>query len=43
MSAINYISFELAEMQHREYEAQASRYWGQNVTKSERPDRRDAN
>jgi hypothetical protein len=26
-------------MQRREYEMQASRYWGQNVTKSERPAR----
>ena len=28
---------ELGKMQHREYEAQASRYWGQNVTKVDQP------
>ena len=36
---INYITFELAEIQHREYGAEASRYWGQNVTKSDQPAR----
>ena len=30
-------NFELGKMQHREYEAQASRYWAQNVTKSDQP------
>jgi hypothetical protein len=30
-------NFELGKMQHREYEAQASRYWGQMVTSKESP------
>ena len=30
-------NFEQGKMQHREYEAQASRYWGQNVTKHDKP------
>jgi len=32
-------NFELGKMKHREYEAQASRFWGQNVTKSDQPAR----
>jgi hypothetical protein len=30
-------NFELGKMQHREYEAEASRYWGQDVTKDDQP------
>jgi hypothetical protein len=30
-------NFELGKMQHREYEAQASKYWGQNVTQDDKP------
>ena len=30
-------NFELGKMQHREYEAQASKYWGQNVTQDDSP------
>ena len=30
-------NFELGKMQHREYEAQASKFWGQNVTKDGKP------
>ena len=30
-------NFELGKMQHREYEAEASRYWGQEVTSKEKP------
>lgn len=30
-------NFEFGRMQHREYEAQASKYWGQDVTKDGRP------
>ena len=29
-------NFELGKMQHREYEAQASKYWEQNVAKAEK-------
>ena len=30
-------NFELGKMQHREYEAQASNYWGQRVIKEDKP------
>ncbi len=30
-------NFEFGKMQHREYEAQASKYWGQNVAKDDKP------
>ena len=30
-------NYELGKMQHREYEAQASRYWGQNLTTGDKP------
>ena len=30
-------NFELGKMQHQEYEAEASRYWGQNDTKEDKP------
>ena len=30
-------NFELGKMQHREYEAEASKYWGQDVTSEEKP------
>ena len=30
-------NYELGKMQHREYEAQASRYWGQNITMGDKP------
>ena len=29
-------NFELGKMQHREYEAQASRYWGQHIDKQDK-------
>ena len=30
-------NFELGKMQHREYEAQASKSWGQEVTQDDKP------
>jgi hypothetical protein len=30
-------NLELGKMQHREYEARASKYWSQNVSKGEKP------
>lgn len=30
-------NYELGKMTHQEYEAQASRYWGQEVTQAEKP------
>ena len=30
-------NFKLGKMQHREYEAEASRYWGQAASDSEQP------
>lgn len=32
-------NFELGKMMHREYEAEASRYWGQDVTCEVKPAR----
>ena len=29
-------NYELGKMQHREYEAQASRYWGQYIAKQDK-------
>ncbi|HMR65701.1 MAG TPA: hypothetical protein PKE64_16965 [Anaerolineae bacterium] len=36
-------NFELAKMMHREYEAEASRFWGQDVTGEEKPARGKVN
>ena len=33
-------NFELGKMQHREYEAEASRYWGQQATSEGKPAQR---
>jgi hypothetical protein len=30
-------NFELGKMQHREYEAWASKYWGQGIAKDDKP------
>ena len=30
-------NYELGKIMHREYEAEASRYWGQDVTSEEKP------
>ena len=30
-------NYELGKMLHREYEAEASRYWGQDVTRDDKP------
>ena len=32
-------NFELGKMLHREYEVEASRYWGQEVTNEDKPSR----
>jgi hypothetical protein len=33
-------NYELGKMTHREYEAEASRYWGQDATGEEKPGQR---
>ncbi|HXW00763.1 MAG TPA: hypothetical protein VEC93_20275 [Anaerolineae bacterium] len=30
-------NYELGKMTHHEYEAEASRYWGQNTTREDKP------
>ena len=36
-------NYELGKIMHREYEAEASRYWGQDMTSEDKPGQRKVN